>query len=239
MAVYRHTKKENAMKNNIVKVILPLTPVIVLFITLFFLNHAVQHFKDTAYTFVFDTNKESLMRFSRELEELSANGYTSAKYGDLYTNMIGSYNSTLGDKYAIVSFLVDEQGQIHHSNGPNQTYLQQALQDTENTKLISAAAASKSDGETELTRSGDKELFYYRHYYSGDDDYCLFMTVDRQAIEAQLTVDGVIIPISAVGLLLFLMMEYTIWLKKAGEKHEVNAENDNAAEDRAGDDHAD
>jgi hypothetical protein len=224
------------MKDFFRKYGLLLAPVIVLFITLFFLNYAVQHFKDTSHSFVYDTNKESVLRFSRELAELTEKGYNSTDHGDLYTSMIEIYNTTLGEKYGIVTFLTDDAGQIQHSSETNQSYLTPVLADANNMSLIKNAAESKSDGEIELKHNGAKETYYYHWFYSGDLDYCLFMTVDRQVIEAQLEINGVLIPIAIVGFLLFVLLEYMIWQKKTGEAAAI-AVNDTASKEK--DDDAD
>jgi hypothetical protein len=202
------------MKNFLKKYGLPLAPVVVLFITLFFLNYAVQHFKDTSHDFVYETNKESVLRFSRELAELTERGYNSTDHGELFTSMIETYNKTLGEKNAIVTFMTDDDGQIQHSSDVNREYLTPLLNDANNQGLIKNAAESKSDGEIELNRNGAKETFYYHWFYSGDLDYCLFMSIDRPAVEAQLDINGVLIPIAVVGLLLFILLEYMIWQKK-------------------------
>jgi hypothetical protein len=220
------------MKDFIKKYGLPLAPVIVLFATLFFLNYAVQHFKDTSHDFVYDTNKESVLRFSRELAELTELGYNSTDHGDLFTSMIETYNRTLGEKNNIVTFLTDDDGQIQHSSDENKEYLTTLLNDADNQRLIKNAAESKNDGEIALNRDGAKQTFYYHWFYSGELDYCLFMSIDRQAVEAQLEINGVLIPIAVVGLLLFVLLEYMIWQKKTGE-----AANDTASKEK--DDDAD
>jgi hypothetical protein len=202
------------VKKNTLKRALLLTPVAVLIVTLFFLNYAVQYFKDTAYTFVYNTNVESVLRFSRELKELSANGYTSYAFGDLYTNMIQTYNKTLGEKNAIVTFLMDDGGQIHHSSDGNRNFLSALLQNADNKRRVEIAFASRGDGEIKLAHnSGAWETIYFHRFYSGPKNYCLYMTVERQTIEAELNANGVVVPISVIGLLLLLTMEYTIWLK--------------------------
>jgi hypothetical protein len=201
------------MKKNFLRRCLLLTPVVVLLVTLFFLNFAVEYFKDTGFTLIYNTNVESVKRFSRELNELSAQGYTSGEYGDLYTRMIQNYAKTLGEKEAVVTFLIDENGTIQHNTEHNQTFFAAILEDGENMNAINGAYASKGNGEIILENNGVQERAYYHHFYSGPKDYSLFMCIEKKAVEAQLNADGVIIPICVIGFLLLLTMEYTIWLK--------------------------
>jgi hypothetical protein len=211
-------RKEQNMKKFILKKCLLTMPVIVLFITLVFLSYAVQYFKDTAYTLVYNTNVESVLRFSRELRELSAQGYTSEAYGDLYTHMIQNYSMTLGQKNAIATFLLDENGQIYHSSEHNEEYLYEVLANPDNMTLVNAAFQSQGEGEIELEADGEGLLFYYHRFYSGDDNYTMYMNVHKADIQAELNADGVIIPISVIGLLLLFTIEYTIWLKMESER---------------------
>ncbi|MDR1687804.1 MAG: hypothetical protein LBS21_04230 [Clostridiales bacterium] len=201
------------MKKNILKRYLLLTPVVVLLVTLFFLNYAVQYFKDTGFSLVYNTNVESVKRFSRELNELSAQGYTSDVYGDLYTQMIQNYAKTLGEKEAVLTFLIDENGTIQHYTEYNQAYFSAILENEENMPIINRAYASKDNGEINLENNGVEEILYFHHFYSGPKDYTMFMCIDKKILERQLHANGVIIPICVIGLLLMLTMEYTIWLK--------------------------
>jgi hypothetical protein len=203
------------MKKSIKKYLV-LTPVVVLFSTMFFLNYTVQYFKDTSYNFVYDTNAGSVISFSEELRALTAQGYTRYEYGSLFSTMIFNFNVKLGEKDAIVTFLLDEEGQIRHSNDNNKDYLADILQNEENMKLINDAFDARRNGEIITERDGVKEPMYYHWFFSGDDDYCLFMCVDKKIIEAQVNVNGVVIPISLIGLLLLIMSEYIIWLKTSG-----------------------
>jgi hypothetical protein len=196
-------------------------PVIVLFAALLFLNYTVEYFRDTSYNFVYDTNVESVKRFSKELNDLSVLGYTSRVYGDLYTNMIRIYSKTLGEKDAIVTFLVFD-GQIIHSSKKNEAYLTHLLEKESNLKTINDAFESRSNGELILDHDGNIEKVYYHRFYSGPDDFCLFMCVEKQAIKDKLHADNVIIPVSIFALLLLFMTEYTIWLKIVCVRNEEN-----------------
>lgn len=203
------------MKKNTLNTFLLIMPILVLFITLFFLDFSIGLFKDTAYTVVYDTNVESVERFDRELNALSSQGYSSDVYGNLYTLMIHNYCDTLGEKEAIVTFLVNEDGQIHHSNDYNRTYLSELLKSEDNQKIINNANASRSIGEIKLDRNGTEETLYYHRFYSGLDDYSLFMGVDKRVVEASLNINGIIISICIVGILLIVLTEQIIWLKLA------------------------
>jgi hypothetical protein len=198
------------MKINILKKLLYLSPVIVLLVTLFFLNYAVQYFKDSNYDFVYNTNKESVERFSRELNNLSAQGYTSDVYGDLYTRIIKNYGKTMGEKEAIVTFIIDETGQIVHSTAHNQLFLLPLLQNENNMALVNDAYASRANGEITL-ETGERPLtMFYHWFYSGPKNYSLFMCVERQAVEEQTDVLGIVIPISIVGLLVMFTLQVGI-----------------------------
>ncbi len=190
-----------------------LTPIIVLFITLFFLNRSLQYMKSVSYSFVYNTNVGSVQQFYRELDELSAQGFTGDVYTNLYNHMIRNYSKTLGEKKAIITFLMDNKGNLYHSSDYNESYLSDSLQDEKNMKLINDAYASRSNGEITLEHNGSENVMYYQQYFSESHEYTLFMGVDKQVVEADLHIYEIIIPISIIGLLLFITMEYTIWLK--------------------------
>jgi hypothetical protein len=195
------------MKIGILKKMLYLSPVVVLLVTLFFLNYAVQYFRDTTYDFVYDTNMESVERFSRELRELSAQGYSSDDYGDLYTRMILNYGKTLGEKEAIVTFIVDDTGQIVHSTEHNRTYLAPLLQNDSNMGLVKAAYESRAEGEITL-ETGERPLkMFYHWFYSEPKNYSLFMCVERGVVESKLHIRGVVIPVCVTGLLVMFALQ--------------------------------
>ncbi len=201
------------MKKYTLKKFLLLIPIAVLLITVIFLEYNVQYLKKTAYTFVYNTNVESVQRFSRQLNELSSMGYTSDVYGELFTGMIMSYNKTLGEKDALITFLMDEKREIRHSSFSNQDYLSQMLENEENIELLKGAFATRSYGEIVLQNGNKEEMVYFHRFYSGNDDYTLFMCIDKRFTDAQLSTDGPVMTICAVGLLLLIMSEYTVWLK--------------------------
>ena len=202
------------MRKSILRKLLLLTPIIVLGLTLLFINFAVRSFNGTAYTLMYDTNVQTVQSFSDELRMLSSQGFTSAENSTLYTNMIHNFSKAIGTKDAIVTFIVDESGQMHHSSAYNEAYVTNLLQSEANMSLVSSAAASPVEsGEITMDHGDSAEQMYYHSFYSGQDDYRMFLSIDRQAINAQLNADSVIIPLCAVGLLLLFALEYIIWLK--------------------------
>ncbi len=203
------------MKKGLLIKCMYLVPIAVLCVMLFLLNYTLQHFRDTAYDFVYNTNTDSVKMFSQELSALGNQGYPSQDeaYRDIYTRLILNYNITMGEKESIVTFMMDETGQIHHSTSFDELYLAEVLADANNQVLIAAATESQGNGEVMLRNGGREETMYYHRFYSGEDDYTLFMTVDRETIEAQLNVNEIVLPISAIGLLLLVMSELLIWHK--------------------------
>ncbi len=198
------------MKMKRLKRFLLLLPVIVLLSVLFFLNYTVQYFRDTAYTFVYDTNVGSVLSFSDELRALSAQGFNSTEHGTLFTNMIMNFNRSMGEKEAIVTFLMDADGKIYHSGAYNENYLSAVLQSNENMSLIQNAYATRSSGEISPERQGEVITMYYHRFYSGPVEYSLFLSVEKEAIASQLNANGVVIPISLLGLLLLFTIQYGI-----------------------------
>ncbi len=200
-------------RKSILRKLILLTPIVVLGLTLLFVNFAVRSFGDTAFTFVYNTNVQTVQSFANELKALSEQGIPSGQFSELYTNMIFNFNNEVGRKDAIVTFLVDEAGQTHHSSDYNRAYLAEMLQREANMSLVSAAFASRGAGEIALDNGGSAENVYYHGFYSGPNNYTLFLCVERSVIDRQLDTNGVIIPLSVIGLLLLFALEYIIWLK--------------------------
>ncbi len=196
------------MKRKALKKYLLLVPVILLLAILLFLYYTVNLFRDTAYTFLYNTNVQSVLAFGGELRELAAQGFTSDEYGNLYTNMILNFNSQLGQKDAIVTFLMDEEGRIHHSTENNQSFLEGYLEDETNRSRVDAAFKTRDAGDITIERDGEEQKVYFQHFYSGSEDYTMFMLVEMRAVESQLDVRGVVIPICAIGLLLLFMTQH-------------------------------
>ena len=201
------------MRKSILRKLLLLVPIVVLGLTLLFVNFAVRTFNDTAYTFVYDTNVQSVQSFSSELSMLASQGFTSAEHEDLYTNMIHNFNNAVGEKDAIVTFLLDDAGQMHHSTVDNEAFLADLLANEANASSVNAAYSARSNGEIIVDNGETTEPMYYHRFYSGDSEYTLFMCVERPDIDAQLNANGVIIPLCVIGLLLLFALEYIIWLK--------------------------
>ena len=199
------------MKIKFLKKLLLVTPVVVLLVTLLFLNYEVQFFKDTASSFVYSTNVESVQRFGRELADLAEQGYPSEVYSDLYTRKIKTYSKTLGEKEAIISFWVDEAGEIGHSTEHNKAFLAPLLQNEANMALITSAFESRGSGEIALESEDGVLIMYYHRFHSGPDEYSLFMCVEKEVVEAQVHVYGFVIPIGAIGLILFFVIELGIY----------------------------
>lgn len=219
------------MKRNILLKCLLVTPVVVLFITMFFLNSTVQYLKSTAFTFVYNTNVQSVEQFSKELTELAAYGYSVDEYGPFYASMIQVYNKTLGEKEAIVTFLMDRKGNAYHSSDHNKAYLSDILADKENMNHIRNALKSRSYGEMTMKRGEEEEKMYYHTLYSGENHFTLFMCTERDAVYTPINTNGIAIPIGVIGFLLLITIEYAVWLSlvcvpervKGNEMEEENA----------------
>lgn len=225
------------MNHKLLKKCLYLAPIAVLGVMLFLLNHTLHHFKATAYQFVYETNTEALQMFWRELNALGSQGYPSQtdEYQGIYTHVIHNYNTIMGEKEAIITFMMGEEGHIYHSTDDNKAYLDGVLNNAENMELIADAWESKSNGEVVLRRGNQEETMYYHWFYSWEDDYTLFMTVNADVIEKQLNVNAIILPISAIGLLLLVMMEYLIWHKLEDNQYDELRVREKAREAEASD----
>jgi hypothetical protein len=172
--------------------------------------------KETAYTFVYNTNVGSVQRFSKEIEELSSEKYGLQDNTELFTNMIHVYNKTLGEKDAVITFLLNENGEILHSDAFNEAYLSGILDNEWNTYIINEIASTNRNGELNLynKETGQRtEKFYYHLLTSGQDRYHLFMGINRQPVEAQLNIHALTVPISVIGLLLLIVSEGLVWQK--------------------------
>jgi len=201
------------MKNNFFKKLFFTIPILILIIMLFLIDNTVNYFKDTTYTFVYDTNVESVQRFSRELDELISEGYTGKEYSELYLNMIKAHTKTNGEEYAIISFLLDEDTNIFYGIEQNQAYVSQLLENPNNQNTINEIATTHGTGEVILDNQGKPQTWFYQLVSDGDKDYYEFMSVDRTKIENKLDTNKIIIPIVIIGFILILIVEYLIWLK--------------------------
>jgi hypothetical protein len=204
------------MKNNILKKLLLLIPLGILAAMLALIDYTVEFMKETTYTYVYNTNVGSVQRFSKEIEELSSEKYNLQDNTELFTNMIHVYNKTLGEKEAVITFLLNENAEIVVDSAYNEAYLADFFDNEINTYNIKCVASSESSGELILYNqksSNRADRFYYQYLTSGQDRYYVFMGINRQPIEAQLNVHQITIPISVIGLLLLIVSEGLVWQK--------------------------
>ncbi len=197
-----------------------LLPIVVLFFILVFLNYSLKYLDNISYTFVYDTNVDSIQRFSRKMDEISSLKSTKDAYVKYYNDILQLYCKILGEKKGVITFLMGRDGKIYHSSNHDKDYLAAILQDDKNMELINTAFASRSNGEITPKYKDSKEIMYYHPFRNESNEYSLFMCVDKKVVEADLRAYGINIPISIIGLLLFIMMEYTIWLKLVNTHHE-------------------
>jgi hypothetical protein len=188
-------------------------PLIILLAMLLFIDHTHQYFKNTTYSFVYDTNRESVRKYATEIAVLGIDGYhTDDDHGNLFLNMVFAYNKALGEKYSIVSFLMDGNMNIYHGNSYNETFLSSFLGKSSNMELIKTAGTTRGNGDIVLAGDGWEETFYYHFFTDGTLEFYLFMSIDRTQIDTKLNADEILIPICIIGLLLLLLTEYVIWL---------------------------
>ena len=212
------------MKKTFLNKLLLVFPIFILIIMLFIIDNTVTYFKNTTYTFVYDTNKDSVQRFANEIDLLISEGYSGKEYDALYLNMIKAYTKTYGQKYAIVSFLLDKNANIYYGDAKNQLYVSVLLKDPNNENAIKKIATSHSNGEVILNNQGKEQTWFYQLITCGEEDYYEFMSVDRTPIELKLNQNKIVIPIAIIGLLLIITVEYLIWTKMICniEKTKVN-----------------
>ena len=194
--------------NTIWKKLLLLIPIIILIAMLYFVNYTVGLFREITYSFVFDTNVGSVQMLEIELDELSSQGYSQTEHSDLHCIMIHAFNKTLGKKHTVITFLLDEDGIVYHSNDENEEYLAELLKNEYD--LVIRTAIDKS-GRLTLRGSGKDQLWYYHTVTDGVRAYRLFMSVDRDLLESMLDTDKIVIPIGVIGLLLIITVEDSIW----------------------------
>lgn len=200
------------MNNRIWKKIVLFMPLIVLLLVLFYIDHTVAHFKEMAYTFVYNTNVGSVQRYSKEMAELESLGYIDSEHSDLYTTMLQVYNKTLGEKVAIITFLLDGEKNIYHSTVENEKILSEYLGDPSNLERVKQATSTPS-GEVRLYNKKSELTMYYQTVTNGEDAYYLFMGVDKQGVDAQLNPADISTEIGIIGLLILVITEYAVWLK--------------------------
>ncbi|MCL2321914.1 MAG: hypothetical protein FWC47_07395 [Oscillospiraceae bacterium] len=201
------------MKKTFLKRLLFIVPIIITIMMLFLIENTINHFKDTTYAFVYDTNKGSVQGFSREISELVSGGYAGKEYDAIYISMIKAFTKTNGEKNAIVSFLLDQDGNIYYGDDANESFVSALLEDPNNAEAINHIAISHSTGEVTLNNHGKGQTCFYQLITACGKSYYVFMTVDRIPIEIQLNLNRIVIPIVIIGLLLVITVENLIWVK--------------------------
>ena len=203
------------MKKNFKRKLLIIAPVAILIFTLLFIEYTLSYFKDNTYKFVYNTHVDSTQMFSREMERLtSAGGNTSEEDSLLYFKVINAYNKTLGGKYAMVSFLLDKNSKIYHSNYENEVYVSELMENSKNESTILQIALTNGAGSLELKNNGKSQTWFYQEITDGNHSCYLFMSVDKELMQVELHANEIIIPISIIGFLLLICIEYIIWLKR-------------------------
>ncbi len=86
--------------------------------------------------------------------------------------------------------------------------------DSTNTKSLNSIIGSTGIGELEL--NGEK--FFFQHAYNAEHDYYIFMTVDRESVQSDIDMTGILVPISVLGGVLLVMTHVTIWHGMRGER---------------------
>jgi flagellar basal body-associated protein FliL len=202
------------MKKIVLKVCAVVIPIAVMVAMLLIIKTSVRFFKDTTYSFVYDTNVESVKRFSRELDELDGGGYPENENGGLYEAMIHSYSKTLGEKPDIVTFLIHE-ASIIHSTAENEKFLEKFLNsDADSNRFFETAGAARSESTVYVKG----QMFFYRALSKGEFEHHIFMTVDRDKVEHKLNINRIVIPIAVLGFLLLISIEGVIFLLLEREK---------------------
>ena len=195
------------MKRSFWKKLMLLIPIVVLAATLLFIDYAVRYYKETVYQFVRETNAGSMQRFSQGIQSL----------GSVDFDVIQTFNQTLGGKYAVITFMLDQDDRVFHSNDGNEAYLSERLGGE---ALLREAAEAWDAGQIEAGGGGTAWL--YRDMQGRDGSYRLFMYLDREMLYTTLRANAIILPISLIGLFLLLLIEDSIWLRaverRKGEK---------------------
>jgi len=201
-------------KNSKTKLLL-LSAVVIMIAMLLFIDYSVNYFKNEIYEFVYETHVDSVQSFSRDVNELISKEYVSKEDSRLYFNMINAYNKTLGGKYAIIAFLLAEDGKYYHSNDDNEAAISLLLENPDNRALIKQAAAYRRGGYINLSNNDAWQRYYYDVIMDGSEYYYQFMTVDKEQMQKKITANEVIIPLSVISLLLLFFIEYSLWLRSS------------------------
>lgn len=203
------------MKNKIWKKLFWIAPIVIVLFMLTFLNYTIQFLKDMTYRYIYETNVSAVKRFALEVDTLISDGYNTDEYCDIYVKTMHVYNRVLGERDAIISFLMDKNGTIYHSNSSNEQYLNLFLEHKSNILLIQNIIHTNTNGEIHIKTDDLKETLFYQMITNGKEEYYLFMTLDRQLVESKLSANQIVIPVGVIGLLFLFMTESAIWLQMA------------------------
>ncbi|MCL2874093.1 MAG: hypothetical protein FWE29_04085 [Defluviitaleaceae bacterium] len=204
--------------NVVWKKLLILSPIVILIAMLYFVNHTIILLRDITYSFVFSNNAGAVQMFEKELKALPLPGYPKAEYSKFYSGIIHAFSNVLGEKHVVITFLIDENGTVHHSNYENEKMLEAWLENE--CELRRQIKANKS-GYVILHNLEEEMLFYYTTIFDGTQNYRLFVGIDRDALEAEINFDKIIIPVSIIGFLLIVFVQYSIWLRMTYGKRQV------------------
>ena len=202
---------------NFCKKILLLSPIIILIPMLYFINYTVDFFQDVTYTFVLNTNIGSVQMLEQELEEHKE---IDPNYSEIRESIIHIFNMTMGKKRPVVTFLMDENGKVYHSNHENEIYVEELL---ENKEELQAKTSQEESGHLILQNLGKEQHWYYHTFAEQEQHYLFFMSVDKEMLESSLEINNIVIPICIICIILILSIEYSFWLtisrkrKKRGE----------------------
>ncbi len=147
------------------------------------------------------------------MQELTSAGYKGEEYDGLYNQMVFIYNKTLGEKVSILTFMLDENNTIRHSNTYNEQMLSPLLKNKDNMNMIYKETESNEFGEVTLNNENEQEIMYFHKIIiSNGKQFFLFMGVDRERIISNLNANEIIIPICIVCMLLLGLAEYAVWM---------------------------
>ena len=196
---YIFPQGENTVKKDILKRLLFAAPVLILALTLFFIDFSVRYFKDSVYDFVYDTNVGSIRRFSAELGGLPAD-----------CDIVQAYSITVGGKFSVVTFLMCD-GNIFSSNPDNGMFITQLMKESDNLTITNEIMPES--GYVSL-KNGKEQLEFFYHAMPCINKNCyIFMTVRKDLLETEMHCNAVIVPLLIIGILLIISVEYTVYLR--------------------------
>ena len=200
------------MDNKWVRYLL-ISPIIILIIMLYFINYTINYFREITYSYAFDTNVGSVQMLAKELDERLFQGYLREEDIQFNHDMILVFNNAIGKKDAVITFLVDQNYIIYHSNYDNKKYLSSLTLEELDSVIKSNRAQS---GLVTFPGFREDQQWYYYTISDGVRSYRLFMSVDRDELEGVFGTDKIVIPISVIGFLLIVAVEDSIWNRAIG-----------------------